>query len=105
MDAQFHKRDFLHKLELEVQRRWAESREFEADAPEDLSKPKFMCTFPYPYMNGRLHLGHAFSLSKAEFAAGSVCGRSVPPALASWARRPPPPLEWARGVTVTLRRV
>ena len=26
-------------------------------------------TFPYPYMNGRLHLGHGFSLTKAEFSA------------------------------------
>lgn len=25
---------------------------------------------PFPYMNGRLHLGHGFSFSKAEFAAG-----------------------------------
>ncbi|ETN97635.1 hypothetical protein RFI_39894 [Reticulomyxa filosa] len=25
---------------------------------------------PYPYMNGILHLGHAFTLTKAEFAAG-----------------------------------
>ncbi|CAF5129807.1 unnamed protein product [Rotaria sp. Silwood1] len=30
----------------------------------------FVVTFPYPYMNDRLHLGHAFSLSKCEFAVG-----------------------------------
>lgn len=27
-------------------------------------------SFPYPYMNGKIHLGHAFSLSKTEFAVG-----------------------------------
>lgn len=32
-----------------------------------MDKPKYFANFPYPYMNGMLHLGHAFSLSKAEF--------------------------------------
>ncbi len=47
---------------------------FESDAPDadagsGAPKRKFMATFPYPYMNGRLHLGHAFTLTKADFAA------------------------------------
>jgi leucyl-tRNA synthetase len=32
--------------------------------------PKWFGTFPYAYMNGSLHLGHAFTISKIEFAAG-----------------------------------
>ena len=40
---------------------------FESEAAKN--KQKFFLTFPYPYMNGRLHLGHAFSLSKCEFSA------------------------------------
>jgi leucyl-tRNA synthetase len=38
------------------------------DEPYDPDN-KFFGNFPYPYMNGLLHLGHAFSLSKLEFAA------------------------------------
>lgn len=29
-----------------------------------------MVTFPYPYMNGRLHLGHTFTLAKCDFTIG-----------------------------------
>jgi len=34
---------------------------------EEKNATKFMSTFPFPYMNGHLHLGHAYSMSKAEF--------------------------------------
>ncbi|CAH1173802.1 unnamed protein product [Phaedon cochleariae] len=62
---------YLLKIEREVQERWKEEKVFEIDAPAEPSKSdneKFFCNFPYPYMNGRLHLGHTFSLSKCEFA-------------------------------------
>ena len=52
---------------------WEEEKIFEENAPateEGLAEEKYMVTFPYPYMNGRLHLGHTFSLSKCEFAVG-----------------------------------
>lgn len=26
-------------------------------------------TFPYPYLNGKLHMGHAFSFTKCDFTA------------------------------------
>ena len=35
----------------------------------DSTKESFMVTFPYPYSNGHLHIGHAFSLTKAIFRA------------------------------------
>ncbi|VDK20296.1 unnamed protein product, partial [Anisakis simplex] len=56
--------------EAEIQKLWENAKVFEVDAPEDLNEPKYLVTFPYPYMNGRLHLGHTFTISKCEFAIG-----------------------------------
>jgi len=61
------RRDRLAENEKKQQQRWEELRAFEFDAPENADKPKYMATFPYPYMNGRLHLGHLFTVSKADF--------------------------------------
>ncbi|KAK2873090.1 hypothetical protein Q8A67_022987 [Cirrhinus molitorella] len=68
------KLDFLRKIEKDVQQKWEQENIFEIDAPatigEDADKNKYLVTFPYPYMNGRLHLGHTFCLSKCEFSVG-----------------------------------
>jgi len=62
------RRDLLQQIEHDVQKKWEKMKVFECDAPDEKAE-KFMCTFPYPYMNGLLHIGHAFSLTKAIFAA------------------------------------
>lgn len=46
---------------------------------------KFFGNFPYPYMNGLLHLGHAFSLSKV-CAAAATCAQSKKKPLRCWNR-------------------
>ncbi|XP_017772759.1 PREDICTED: leucine--tRNA ligase, cytoplasmic isoform X3 [Nicrophorus vespilloides] len=63
--------EYLQKIEQEVQEKWEKDKIYEEESPKEARKSpdeKFMCTFPFPYMNGRLHLGHTFSLSKCEFA-------------------------------------
>ena len=61
------RRDALIQIERDVQAEWEVTKPFDRDFPDDGTKEKWFQTFPYPYMNGRLHLGHAFSLSKTEF--------------------------------------
>eukprot|EP01083_Nonionella_stella_P174936 607774_1 len=75
----FDRRDHLKEIEGKVQTKWDENHCFETDVPADTTEPKYMITFPYPYMNGLLHVGHGFSLSKAEFAAGyqRLLGKNV----------------------------
>ena len=67
----FARRDRLLEIEAQVQKWWGEKEIFRADSLETPPKPgeRFFGNFPYPYMNGYLHLGHAFSLSKLEFAS------------------------------------
>ncbi|KAG7204947.1 hypothetical protein KM043_005335 [Ampulex compressa] len=63
--------EYLQKIEKEVQAKWEALKVYEENAPlkaKKMKDEKFFATFPFPYMNGRLHLGHTFSLSKCEFA-------------------------------------
>ncbi|EER18473.1 Leucyl-tRNA synthetase, putative [Perkinsus marinus ATCC 50983] len=65
----FTRRDKLVEYELTAQKKWEDAHVYERNAPEEGDGPEhFMVTFAIPYMNGMLHLGHAFSLTKAEFA-------------------------------------
>lgn len=77
------KRDTLIEYEKQVQQKWQDQHVFEPDAPsidelpfsatpQELhsAHPKFFGNFAYPYMNGTLHAGHSFTVSKIEFTAG-----------------------------------
>lgn len=66
------KRDALCAAEVEVQALWEREKAFECNpsyGPDGEKEEKFIVTFPYPYSNGHLHLGHAFSLTKSVFRA------------------------------------
>jgi leucyl-tRNA synthetase len=55
----------LKQIEAEMLAKFRELDLYRADAPADYNKldheaknaGKYFCTFPYPYMNGYLHLG------------------------------------------------
>ncbi|KAG9234549.1 hypothetical protein BJ875DRAFT_542830 [Amylocarpus encephaloides] len=78
------KRDSLITIEKKYQRIWEEDGVFQPDAPSTAEvplnsisaaelrtqQPKFFGTMAYPYMNGTLHAGHSFTVSKIEFTAG-----------------------------------
>ena len=67
----YARRDKLLEIEAKAHDWWEEGSVFLAEPCEKPPQPgeKFFGNFPFPYMNGYLHLGHAFSLSKVEFAA------------------------------------
>ncbi|KAI5187294.1 leucyl-tRNA synthetase [Nematocida homosporus] len=61
------KKDELMEIETNVAAQWQKHKAYEAE-PLPIQK-KYFITFPYAYMNGKLHLGHMFSFSKADFTA------------------------------------
>ena len=68
-NADWTRRDLLLEIEKDVQELWEKEGAYQTDAPFEGKPEKYFVTFPFPYMNGKLHLGHAFSITKAEFAA------------------------------------
>jgi len=55
------------QIEQKWQTKWENARIFEADP--DPNRKKIMVTFPFPYMNGPLHVGHAFTASRVDVYA------------------------------------
>jgi leucyl-tRNA synthetase len=51
-------------MEQKWQAKWETAHIFEADP--DPKKQKIMVTFPFPYMNGPLHVGHTFTASRVD---------------------------------------
>src|SRR3990170_2015562 len=52
------------QIEEKWRLKWEEARVFEADP--DPKREKVMVTFPYPYMNGPLHVGHTFTATRVD---------------------------------------
>ncbi|MCY3412862.1 MAG: leucine--tRNA ligase [Candidatus Heimdallarchaeota archaeon] len=56
----------FESVEKKWQEQWNEEKLFESDRDD---RPKYFINFPFPYLNGAPHLGHGYSLMKAEVMA------------------------------------
>ncbi len=52
------------QIEEKWQAKWENAHIFEADP--DPKRKKILVTFPYPYMNGPLHVGHTFTATRVD---------------------------------------
>ena len=52
------------QIEEKWQKIWEENKIFESEPIKN--KPKIFVTFPYPYIDGPLHVGHAFTSLRCE---------------------------------------
>ena len=57
----------MKQIEEKWQKKWEAARVFEADP--DPKREKMLVTFPYPYMNGPLHVGHTFTATRVDVYA------------------------------------
>lgn len=55
------------KIAQKWQKKWEAAKAFQADP--DPKRKKFFVTFPYPYLNGAPHIGHAFSSIRTDVMA------------------------------------
>jgi leucyl-tRNA synthetase len=55
------------QIEEKWQKKWENAHVFEADP--DPKRKKILVTFPYPYMNGPLHVGHTFTATRVDVYA------------------------------------
>ncbi|MEM7821361.1 MAG: leucine--tRNA ligase [Candidatus Aenigmatarchaeota archaeon] len=53
----------IKKIEKKWEKIWRKKKIFEANVK---NKPKFFITWPYPYVNGSMHIGHAFSAFRCD---------------------------------------
>jgi leucyl-tRNA synthetase len=53
-----------HAIESKWQKIWQEQKAFQPEVKP--GQKKFLCTFPYPYVNGLPHVGHMFSQMRVE---------------------------------------
>ncbi|MFW6110735.1 MAG: leucine--tRNA ligase [Thermoproteota archaeon] len=56
--------EFLKEIEEKWQKEWEEAKIFEADPNPE--KKKLFVTFPFPYINGPIHVGHTFTASRVD---------------------------------------
>ncbi len=54
-------------IETKWQKKWEESKVFQPEV--DHKKEKFFVNFPYPYVNGFLHVGHLYTMLRVEALA------------------------------------
>ncbi len=67
-DKKTWKSDELRINEKKVQNKWRTDQNDLTRIQTHEKKISYFATFPYPYMNGFLHLGHAYTMSKQDFA-------------------------------------